>query len=76
MPAPHKIVLRDLLEELRVALTAYEDLVVRLEAALERLEGLSPPTASPPTDPAAIEAADRYVRNRILELRGLDSTDG
>lgn len=75
MAAPHKIVLKDLLEDLRTALVAYEGLVVRLEAAVARLEGLSPPTALPPPDAAAVEAADRYIRARVLELGGVGASD-
>ena len=62
MPAPHKLVLRDLLEQFAADL-------VRLEAALDRLD-LVAPHSEPATDPAAIEAADRYIRERTLELRG------
>lgn len=62
MAAPHKLVLKDLLEEFR-------SLAERVEAAVARLEGLSPHTAQPPPDAAAVEAADRYIRSRTLELR-------
>lgn len=69
MPAPHKVVLKDLLER-------YELLAERLEAAVARLEGLSPPTAHlPPPDAAAVEAADRYIRNRVIELGGVGASD-
>ena len=54
VPAPHKVVLKELIE--------------RLEAAVARLEGLSPPTALPPPDAAAIEAADRMIAARKHEL--------
>ena len=67
MPAPHKLVLKDLLEEFR-------SLAERVEAAVARLEGLSPPTAQPPPDAAAVEAADRYIRNRVLELGGVEAS--
>lgn len=68
MPAPHKVVLKDLLER-------FELLAERLEAAVVRLEGLEPPTALiPPTDPAAQEAADKYIEQRRHELLG-DSVD-
>lgn len=55
MPAPHKLVLKDLLE--------------RLEAAVERLEAVAPHSETP-TDPAAQAAADAYIEQRKHELQG------
>lgn len=68
MPAPHKVVLKDILEEFQL-------LVGRLEAAVARAEGMSPPTVLPPSDPAAVEAADRMIRSRVLELGGAGVQD-
>lgn len=67
MPAPHKTVLKELVER-------FEDGVSRFEAAVERLEAVAP-HSTPPTDPAALEAAERYITQRAAELDGLDPRD-
>lgn len=57
MPAPHKVVLKELIE--------------RLEAAVARLESATgPPVEAFPVDPAAQKAADAYVEQRKHELMG------